>query len=71
MAIGPVLIKFADVKGHLSLIERDQIFPGKFNKLEYSTRHDSCCAVGQPFDFLLIDGLLSPFKPSHVLPAAP
>ena len=70
MEIGLVLIKLADVVARFSLIERDQIFPSKFNKLGQSARHDLCGAADQPFDFLLISGLLSPFKPLHWLPAA-
>lgn len=70
MVIGPVLIKFADVSGHLSLIERDQTFSNKFNKLGQSARHGLCGTVGELIDLLLISGLLSPFKRAHWLPEA-
>ena len=62
MAIGPVLIKLADVVHRLSLIERDQIFPSKFNKLGQPARHDLCRVVGRPLGFPLISGLLSPIQ---------
>ena len=62
MAIGPVLIKLADVVHRLSLIERDQIFPSKFNKLGQPARHDLCSVVGRPLGFPLISGLLSPIQ---------
>ena len=62
MATGPVLIKLADVVARFPLIERDQIFSSKFNKLGRSARHDLCRETDQPLDIPLIGGLWAFFR---------